>query len=1363
MGALLGEYVRHEELGDLHDPHGPGYWKRLTEPIPSETLPSGTKTVRLKVGASNTGGSGSSYFDAVQFQEGTLTQFVAPTTYTAAPGAAALYDGNGKKVRYTYNETGNPLLVSIDPNGTLHHTTEFKWVDNQPNLLDSVQSPVQYELGISGRVTDYQYDSNGNLERVIDPLGKESRYEYNSVNDLVTYTDPNEVERSPSVPQPQVVLTYGAQRNAAAVVNRLGMVSAQNVDLTTCKGCILSATSPLSRADNLLSNPSFERSDLSGAPVGWNTNPAVTLINNTEIDGGKVLQISSTGLWIEVQHSRMIPIEANTTYTLSFYVKAQTPLLGKVSQGRIDFLDASGSVVGMSRYTNVVERGEEWNRVATKATPSDVPTGAVSMRIVLATTTAPSGGLVHFDAVQLEKAPYISTFNALENPGFERANGMGNGPDQWISTGSNAVWSSSMFFDTGPTSDQRSVGFTSPSGSGSWESAQLLPYQPGRPLSFTALAKTDSLQNADARLTLKWYDGSQQLLTGLSDTVTTSATKLTGTHDWTRLYIQVPIGAVANAVYVRPALVLQASGTTLQGSAYFDAARLELVQVATEYTYGSSGQVAHNNWVTRVRNPMGDVIDFEYDDSGFTTQVIPGGDPDYAVTYSPDYLQRLKSVESPNGLVTEYNYTGNGELLSMTHTWTENGMQSATVTFAYDERGLVTEVAEPAGTQGAPRVTTYVYDAAGNLVAIERPSGATVTLGYDMANRLGSRTFDGSIYSFVYDGNGNLKQVQNGTRTWSYDYDAINRMSSVNTVDGSQLVGSVAYEYDANSNITKRTTTVASSTNENLMKYDENDNLLHVTSSIAGGSIVGRFEYHEHGQVAKRVVGEQVYSTMTYDAAGRLVKQQNVAVDGTYLGSYEYLYDQFGNRIEEKVVTPNATTTTTFEYDQVGQLVKAGPNEYEYTQRGNRKSWFDGTVTTYYCYNTADQLLYAGPNSACATSNFAYDADGNMTQNGSGADLWAYEYDAESRLIRALKNGVEVVSYLYDSAGRRIAKLSPDGTERRYHYDGMSNRVLYESDADGDPVVWYTWAGNRLVSQTRGANTYYYVYNGHGDVVSLYDSSGSLQVGYAYDEWGKPTGQSGTPVENPYRYSGYVWDEETGLYYLNARYYDPKLSRFLTQDAYDGHAWQPWMLNRYAYAGNSAVNFIDPTGHCPIMISEGDGYGVCPSSTAVRSNPTTAVTLDDGVQVLLYEDGAASVVDRNGNPWNGAEGSGGWPDFIVQEQSAARVVVGNTLHYSLGAMVGLTIGTLTSGLGLLPASGAGIGGSVAFDQTIAQVVDAPSFGQVDVTLYQLTSVTRENLGPTCSYEWQTRTISFYADGGYDVGSWKRDGWWMRCP
>jgi RHS repeat-associated protein len=168
-----------------------------------------------------------------------------------------------------------------------------------------------------------------------------------------------------------------------------------------------------------------------------------------------------------------------------------------------------------------------------------------------------------------------------------------------------------------------------------------------------------------------------------------------------------------------------------------------------------------------------------------------------------------------------------------------------------------------------------------------------------------------------------------------------------------------------------------------------------------------------------------------------------------------------------------------------------------------------------------------------------------------------------------------IYNYLYDPEGLRNQKVTPSGTTR-YYYNN-EGRVVAESNGSGSVTAQTIWGKKALARKVNG-NYYYYLYNGHGDVTQVVDQNGNIVNSYTYDEWGNILSNQ-EQISNPLKYAGEYYDDESGLYYLRARYYDPATSRMLTEDSYPGDIMDPLSLNLYTYCNNDPINFTDPTGH----------------------------------------------------------------------------------------------------------------------------------------------------------------------------------------
>ena len=135
-----------------------------------------------------------------------------------------------------------------------------------------------------------------------------------------------------------------------------------------------------------------------------------------------------------------------------------------------------------------------------------------------------------------------------------------------------------------------------------------------------------------------------------------------------------------------------------------------------------------------------------------------------------------------------------------------------------------------------------------------------------------------------------------------------------------------------------------------------------------------------------------------------------------------------------------------------------------------------------------------------------------------------------------------------------------------------SNKLLFRYDANGN-----------VVAVNYNGTYYYYVRNGQNDVIRLIDGNNNTVVEYSYDSWGRQISCTGTlattlGVQNPFRYRGYIYDTETGLYYLQTRYYDPEVGRFINADIYVSTGQGLLGHNMYAYCGNNPISYVDISG-----------------------------------------------------------------------------------------------------------------------------------------------------------------------------------------
>ena len=211
-----------------------------------------------------------------------------------------------------------------------------------------------------------------------------------------------------------------------------------------------------------------------------------------------------------------------------------------------------------------------------------------------------------------------------------------------------------------------------------------------------------------------------------------------------------------------------------------------------------------------------------------------------------------------------------------------------------------------------------------------------------------------------------------------------------------------------------------------------------------------------------------------------------------------------------------------------------------------------------------------------------YDAIGNPLNDGT----WTYSWEAGRRLAQMSKSGT-TVQYQYDANGLRVGKIA-NGTETTYTLHG---KLLTHLKHGANEMHFYYDAQSRPAMVNFNGAYYMYLHNLQGDVVGLVDNSNNLVVEYKYDAWGRPTLKRSLTTAydtlatlNPFRYRGYVYDEETGLYYVSSRYYDPEIGRWISADNaetltvdFENFA----QYNLFAYCHNNATNMLDNTGFWP--------------------------------------------------------------------------------------------------------------------------------------------------------------------------------------
>lgn len=693
----------------------------------------------------------------------------------------------------------------------------------------------------------------------------------------------------------------------------------------------------------------------------------------------------------------------------------------------------------------------------------------------------------------------------------------------------------------------------------------------------------------------------------------------------------------------------------------------------TTYTYDS------RNLLVSVIDPLGNETSSTYDGNGNLLSVT---DPlNQTVSYTYDALNRLQMVEDEEGNKTSYIYDVNGNQTTVTDpggstvSYTYDALDRLvsmttalgyTTTYEYDAASNQTAVIDANGnrteyaydalnrliavTDALGNVVQYEYDAVGNRTAVVSANGSRTIYVYDPLNRL-VQEFDplgnGSAYS--YDQNGNrtaMVDAEGNTTTWLYD--SLNRITQINYPATTGIpASSVDFEYDAVGNRVVMTDTTGATT----YTYDNLNRLTSLTNPIgetvsytyddAGrrtgltypdGSLVSygydavdrltsvqddmgttTISYTPLGNRSAINYANGVVGTYTYDSGNRLT---NINYESPQTGSLffvEYVLDKVGNRLQML----DSEGLTTYEYDDLYRLTQvtypdATWQSFAYDGNGNRTSLSDPDGTTNYTYDAADRLQSIVRDSN--TTSFTWDANGNMTSKG---DI-QYFYDAANRLTKVI-DGTNTYEYAYDGDGRRTQKSIND-VVTTYLWDTLPNLPVILNESIGSEATEYVYADQLLAQIEPSGNQSYFHSDGLGSTRALSSTEADNVGAYNYEAYGLVREEIGTQYME-FQFTGQQTDFETGLLYLRARFYDPSLGVFLTEDKYPFESNDQRTLHRYVYSGLNPANYVDPSGNS--FIGFDDILTIC--DTAGQGANAPAKTLSEGASYLPVVGGAIEL------------------------------------------------------------------------------------------------------------------------------------------
>ena len=575
-----------------------------------------------------------------------------------------------------------------------------------------------------------------------------------------------------------------------------------------------------------------------------------------------------------------------------------------------------------------------------------------------------------------------------------------------------------------------------------------------------------------------------------------------------------------------------------------------------------------SNLISRT-DALGRTINFEYDDFNRPAKTIyPAanpGDSRLFATVSYDAIGNVIGRVDTAGRITSYIYDDLNRLVSSTDA------DSQTTTLEYDALSRMTALVDAHSqryrfnydalgrlrhVRRGAAVMIYTYDAVGNRKRRTDYNGALTEYTYDALNRLKAIAYpDASTADFTYDKLSRLQTATNENGTVNFDYNRMNRVTRATDVFG-QIV---EYNYDDNGNRTKLN---VNSLAANTYRYDPLNRLTKILDA-AGAAFT--FDYDSMSRLSQEKAPNGVKTTYQYDGLDRLTRLLDVK-GVTTLADRQYQYNS-GSQITQ-IAEPSSIRS--FAYDVVDRLTAAvytnplQPNEnYSYDAVGNRTS---SHLSASYGYQTFNRMTNT------STSTFTYDPNGNVIAKTDAAGTTRYNWDFENRLKQVTLPNGNTVMYKYDALGRRVRRAPSVGVSTNFVYDG--SEVIKDLNSDGSAVDYVNGPGidNKLrLTDSRLSGPLYFLQDHLGSTTGLTNSVGAVVSQTSYDSFGNPS--SGVSLTR-YGYTGREFDSDTGLYYYRARWYDPKLGRFISEDPI-GLAGG---INQFAYVGNNPQNAKDPSG-----------------------------------------------------------------------------------------------------------------------------------------------------------------------------------------
>lgn len=542
--------------------------------------------------------------------------------------------------------------------------------------------------------------------------------------------------------------------------------------------------------------------------------------------------------------------------------------------------------------------------------------------------------------------------------------------------------------------------------------------------------------------------------------------------------------------------------------------------------------------------------------------------------------------------------------------------------------------------------TGYTYDEVGN-VKTKTQGKLTTRYEYDANNQLKKEIYaDGSETEYAYDKNGSIKQLKNEDSQWDYQYNAMGQLTHesliVNTPynpyrgthppEGGQVNFRLNYQYDNQGRL-------VGYRYPNGDDYSITSDGFGRTKSIAG--LINHVEYHANQEVKSLKLANGIETRRAQNKAQlpEKITTQNL-INGEIIQTLGYQYD--GQYNITAIEDQRRAITKVMRYDGIERLTSVERLYKKTNEHKNRSYQYDaiGNINHKLATSENDQIYKYQTNTNRLTDvsgyPYDYDAQGNVITDGRNQ----YHYNAANRLV-SLKTKQGQQSYRYDPHGRRIERDTEVGITFEVH--NQAGQLVYEQKETGEDTSYFYLGGQLVAKIKNGAGLQepdedhsvkvpqrqieFLHTNLQGSVEAATDGTGNLLWHEGYQAFGKRTEKTQSVDDALSSFTGKLEDPTTGLIYMNARYYDPNIGRFLAIDPVGFTPENLQSFNRYLYVNNNPYKYTDPTGE--FLHFAALGYGLVSGAMTYAATGSLSEALYtgavDGLSMMTMGAGAYAV------------------------------------------------------------------------------------------------------------------------------------------